>query len=199
MHGFAARQGGPPSSIAGDWGNRVRGSRMELSIGNRMARTLWSVVWLLFYRPSPAIAHGWRRTLLRLFGARIGRGAAPYPAARIWAPWNLEMGTGSCIANFVDCYSVDKIVLGPGAVVSQHCHLCSASHDYGAIPMPLIAAPIRVEKNAWVTAGAFIGPGVTVGEGAVVGARAVVTRDVAAWSIVAGNPARPIGARDPIS
>jgi putative colanic acid biosynthesis acetyltransferase WcaF len=56
--------------------------------------------------------------------------------------------------------------------------------------MPLLKPPIRIEDQAWICADAFVGPGVVVGEGAVVGARAVVTKDVAAWTVVAGNPAR---------
>jgi putative colanic acid biosynthesis acetyltransferase WcaF len=55
-------------------------------------RVAWNLVWVLLYRPSPTPLHGWRRMLLRLFGAEIGAGAHPYPSARIWAPWNLEMG-----------------------------------------------------------------------------------------------------------
>jgi putative colanic acid biosynthesis acetyltransferase WcaF len=61
--------------------------------------------------------------------------------------------------------------------------------------MALLKPPIRVADQAWICADAFLGPGVTIGEGAVIGARAVVVRDVAAWQIVAGNPARPIGSR----
>ena len=49
---------------------------------------------------------------------------------------------------------------------------------------------MHIGKKAWVGAGATILPGVTVGENAVVGAGSVVTKDVAANTIVAGNPAR---------
>jgi putative colanic acid biosynthesis acetyltransferase WcaF len=44
-----------------------------------------------------------------------------------------------------------------------------------------------------------VGPGVSVGAGAVVAARAVAVRDVEAWTVVAGNPARPVGVREPPS
>ena len=50
-------------------------------------------------------------------------------------------------------------------------------------------------QHAWVCAGAMIGPGVTIGTGAVVGARASVFRDVGAWDVVVGNPARFIKRR----
>ena len=78
-------------------------ARSSFSITNRLARGLWGITWLVFFRPSPRIAHGWRRVLLRLFGARIGRAAQIYPSARIWAPWNLEMGDYSQLGTDVDC------------------------------------------------------------------------------------------------
>lgn len=51
------------------------------------------------------------------------------------------------------------------------------------------AAPIRIGDKAWIGFEAAILKGVVIGEGAIVAARAVVTKDVAAWSVVAGNPA----------
>src|ERR1700693_1860086 len=102
----------------------------SLGVSNKLSRVVWHGVWLVLFRPSPVLAHGWRRFLLRLFGARIGRGAVIYPSARVWAPWDLRMEQESCLSHFVDCYCVAEIVLGKGAIVSQHAYLCTASHDY---------------------------------------------------------------------
>lgn len=140
--------------------------------------------------------HGWRRFLLRMFGAKMGSCTYAYPSVQIWAPWNLEMQDHSCLSHFVACYCVDRVVLGRHATVSQHSHLCTASHDYNCSDMPLVTAPIVIADYAWVTADVFIGPGVTVGKGGVVAARSTVTRDVAPWTVVAGAPAKVIGQRD---
>jgi putative colanic acid biosynthesis acetyltransferase WcaF len=166
------------------------------SARNRLARALWLLVWGLCFRISPRPFFGWRRTLLRAFGARIGRGAKIHSSCKIWAPWNLQMGEHSCLAFQVDCYDVEKVTIGEHATVSQYSHLCTASHDTSSPSMALTAAPIRIGRNAWVAAAAFIGPGVEVGEGAVVGARAVVVRPVPPWTIVGGNPATQIGTRE---
>jgi putative colanic acid biosynthesis acetyltransferase WcaF len=166
-----------------------------LTLSIQVRRILWTCVCFLLYRPTPNVMHAWRRFVLRMFGATIGRGAHPYPRARIWAPWNLRMGIGSCLANDVDCYNVAEIFIDDGATVSQYAFLCSASHDFRDANMPLIAAPIAIHRRAWVTACAFVGPGVQVGEGAVIGACSVVTNHVEPWSIVVGNPARRTGTR----
>lgn len=167
----------------------------HLSLRNKLARALWNGVWLLLYRPSPTPLHGWRRFLLGLFGAKIGQGAHPYPSAKIWAPWNLEMGDHSCLSHHVDCYCVDRITLGAHTTVSQYSFLCTASHDYTDPAMPLTTAPIVLGDWVWVTADVFVAPGVTIGDGAVVTARSSVFHDIEPWTVAAGNPARPVKPR----
>jgi len=160
-------------------------------LADRLMRAAWGGVWLVAFRPTPRFCHGWRRWILKRMGAKIGRGAAIHPSVQIWAPWNLEMGDFAAIGPHVDCYSVDKVTLGPGSVVSQYVHLCTATHDYTSRDLPLRTAPIVVGKEAWICTGAFLGPGVQVGEGAVVGARSAVHKGaVKPWTVVGGNPAR---------
>lgn len=175
--------------------SKIAHSASPHSFGNKARRVLWSLVWTLFYRPSPRPLHAWRCFLLRLFGAKIGAGAHPYPTARIWAPWNLEMAPGSCLGDWVDCYDVARVSLGANVTISQYTYLCAASHDYEDPRMPLTVAPITIGADAWICACAFVGPGVTIGEGTVVGARSSVFSDVEAWSVVAGTPARFIKKR----
>ena len=164
-----------------------------LSWKNKAGRTIWNVCRVALYRPTPAVFHGWRRFLLRCFGARVADTARPYPRARVWAPWNLVMGERSCIADEVDCYCVGRIELGAGAIVSQYAYLCSASHDFRSADFGLVTAPIHVGAGAWVAARAFVGPGVSIGSRAVVGACSVVVRDVPAGAVVTGNPGRIVG------
>lgn len=144
---------------------------------------------MLLFRPSPRLLFGWRRLLLRAFGAHIGANARISPSVRVWAPWNLSVETEASVSHDVDLYCVDRIVIGAHATVSQYAMLCTASHDITDPHMRLTHRPITIGEQAWVCARAFVGPGITISTGAVVGACAVVTRDVTAWSVVAGNPA----------
>jgi putative colanic acid biosynthesis acetyltransferase WcaF len=161
---------------------------------NKLARFAWQIGYLALFRFTPTPFHGWRRLVLRLFGAKIGYRAVIYPSVRIWAPWKLEIADDATIGWNCEIYNVAANRIGREAIISQRSYLCTATHDLRD-QFQLMVAPIDVAVNAWVAADAYLGPGVTVGEGAVVGARSVVTRSVEAWSIVAGNPARPVGNR----
>jgi len=160
-----------------------------------VGRLLWGIVWAVLFRPTPRNCLGWRREVLRLFGAKLGRGVKIMPSALIWAPWNLEMAEESTLGERVDCYCVDKVRIGAHATVSDYSFLCTATHDECDPHMRLVTKSITIGAQAWVCADVFVGPGVTIGEGAVVGARSSVFKDLPAWQVCYGTPAKPVRPR----
>ena len=158
-------------------------------------RVLWALVQPAF-RLSPRPLFGWRRFLLRLFGARVGAHVHVYPSTRIEMPWNLTVGDWSSIGERVHVYNLGAVTVGQRATVSLGALLCAGSHDHRRANLPLLRPTIQLGDDTWICAEAFIGGGVTVGAGAVVAARAVATRDVPEWAIVAGNPARVVARRE---
>lgn len=165
-------------------------SRKEL-----LGRVLWDLVHPFFIL-SPRPLWAWRRGLLRLFGAQIGREVNVFPTARITIPWHLTIGDQSAIGDRAILYALGPITIGARSVISQGAHLCAGTHDYRDPEMPLMKVPITIGDEVWICADSFVGPGVIVGDRAVVGARAVVVKKVEAGRIVVGNPARPVGMRD---
>ena len=159
-----------------------------------IGRILWAAVFPLF-RLSPRSFFGWRRFILRVFGATVGRDAHVYASTRIYLPWNLKLGDYSSIGEWALIYNLGLVDVGVGATVSQRAHICAGSHDYSMPTLPLMRLPIVIGPYAWVCADAFIGPGRRVGEGAIVAAGSVVVKDVPPWCIVGGNPARAIKRR----
>jgi putative colanic acid biosynthesis acetyltransferase WcaF len=164
-------------------------------IQQRFRRLVWNSVWLLLFRISPRICFGWRRMLLRLFGARIDGTALVYNSTRIWAPWNLVMGPRSMMGDGVECYNVASVTLEDEAIASQCSYLCTAGHDIDDSAFPLVTGPITLRRKAWVCARAIVSRNVEIGEGAVVAIGAVVVNSVLPWNVVGGNPAKFIKMR----
>lgn len=168
----------------------------SFSLSNRLLRALWLMTWGFLAAWTPPPLHGWRRLVLRAFGATVGPGARVYGRARIWYPPNLVLGANAVLGPGVTCYNQDRITIGARTVISQGAHLCTGSHDIADPNFQLITRPITIGPDAWIAAEAFVGPGVTVGEGAVLGARGVTFRGLKALTVYAGNPAREIRRRE---
>ena len=171
---------------------------MEMNLGGYrekkphfMRLVLWrateKLLWIL---PSSL-----RISLLRMFGARIGRRCLICRGAKFYAPWNFECGDFVCIGPRTEVYCKGRVIIGSQVVISQDAYLCTASHDISSPVMKLVVKPITIGSNSWVAAKATILPGITLSEGAVVGACAVVSKDVPQWSVVVGNPARIVKRR----
>jgi len=159
-------------------------------------RLVWCVLWGVFAKWMPYyVGRSWRVFLLERFGMKRNGHVMIYPTVKVWAPWNVEMGSYVAIDDDVNLYSADKIKIGTKVAISRNAFICTASHDITKANRPLVTAPIEICDGVWIGAHAIILPGVTVGEGAVVGACAVVTKDVEPWTVVAGNPAKFIKKR----
>lgn len=169
----------------------------HLGLRHQLTRMAWAIVWSVGAGWLPrSMGAGWKRCLLRLFGAKVASTANVYSSAKVYYPANLIMHPYSCLASDVDCYNVAPVTLGEHVTVSQGAMLCTASHDITDPHHHLVTSPINIEADAWVGTRAFVGMGVTVGRGAVVGACAAVFKDVEPWTVVGGNPAKFIKRRE---
>lgn len=155
----------------------------------------WNMVAATLFRFSPRRADGWRRFLLRLFGAHVGQKVLVRPSARIVYPWQVRIGDHAWIGEDATLYAFGPIDIGANAVISQHCYICAGSHDHSDPTFPIFGKPVEIGEECWIAADVFVGPGVKIGRGTVVGARASVFSDLPEMSECIGNPARVIGPR----
>jgi putative colanic acid biosynthesis acetyltransferase WcaF len=162
---------------------------------NPLLVQLWWLADSLFFRPSPQIFYGWRRFLLRLFGAKIGKRVIIRPSAKITYPWKISIGDYSWIGDDVCLYSLGEIHIGKNSVISQRSYLAAASHNYNSESFEIFSKSILIEDEVWLATDVFIGPGVVVGKGAVIGARSSVFKSVEGDFVYAGNPLRQIKKR----
>lgn len=151
---------------------------------------IWWIVQSTLFGMSPQFMYGWRRWLLRVFGAKIGKGVLIRPTARVTYPWKLVIGDYSWIGDQAELYNWADIRIGSNSVVSQRSYLCTGSHDMSKKNFPLNAKPILIADGVWVATDVFIAPGVSVEEGAVIGARSSVFSDIPERAVAYGYPAK---------
>lgn len=173
--------------------------RFELPPDFRGRSGLWCQVWWLvqscLFATSPQFMYGWRRFLLRAFGAKIGQRVIIRPSARVTYPWKLTVGDYAWIGDHVDLYTLGEITIGAHAVISQRSYLCTGSHDLASRTFHIYAKPVVVEDGAWVATDVFVGPGVTVGRNAIIGARSSLFTDAEPDFVYIGSPACKIKPR----
>lgn len=153
---------------------------------------LWWTVYALFFRPSPQLMYGWRRFLLRSFGAKIGENVIIRPSAQITYPWKVRIGDGSWIGDEVVLYSLGEIEIGSNSVVSQRSYICTGTHDYRSEDFKIKAEKITIGSKCWLATDVYVAPSVTIGDYTVVGARSSVFSDLPEGKICLGSPAKPI-------
>jgi acetyltransferase-like isoleucine patch superfamily enzyme len=112
----------------------------------------------------------------------------------IYAPERLEMGDEVDIGEFTHIRANGGVRIGSRVLIASHVVITSRAHPV-ALPRYGVTedAPVAIEDDVWIGAGAIILPGVTVGRGAVVAAGAVVTTSIEPYKVMGGVPARQIG------
>ncbi len=109
--------------------------------------------------------------------------------ARIWSASRIAIGNRVLISHDVNIFDNDT---HPFDLMARHQHYLAIASVGHPEMIDLGELPVSIEDDAWIAAKAMVLKGVTIGRGAVVGAGSVVTRDVEPFTVVAGNPARPV-------
>ena len=171
---------------------------MEMNLGGyseKKPHFIQLVLWRAIEKILWLLPNALRISLLRLFGAKIGKRCLICRGAKFYAPWNFECGDFVCVGPRAEIYCKDKVIIGSQVIISQDAYLCTASHDITSQTMELVAKPIKIGNNAWIAAKATVLPGVAIGDGVVIGACSVVAKDVPEWTVAVGNPAKIVKQR----
>lgn len=156
---------------------------------------LWWFVQTTLFKLSPQFMYGFRRVLLRMFGAKIGKGVLIRPSASITYPWKLTIGDYSWVGDDSILYNLGQIDIGSNVAIAHRVYLCTGYHEIDKVTFEIGAKPIVVGDEVWLPNDVFVGPGVTIGRGAVVGARSSVFSNMPEGMICYGTPARPVKPR----
>lgn len=118
----------------------------------------------------------------------------------------LEIGINCRMGDYTHIVATKHVKIGNNVLIASHVYISDSSHgNYGKddtfeIDTPytapntrkIICKDVIIGDNVWIGENVVILPGIKIGDGAIVGASSVVTKDVDKYTIVAGNPAKPI-------
>ena len=155
----------------------------------------WHVLKCTLFLPAWPVPSMVKRAVLRLFGARIGKGVVIKPRVNIHLPWKLSVGDFTWIGEEAFILNLEPVCIGTNCCISQRAFLCTGSHDYRELDMPYRNRPIRIGDGAWVGAQSLVAPGVNIGKETVVTAGSIVTHSLPAGMVCRGNPCLPVRPR----
>ena len=156
---------------------------------SKIREALWLVVSLVLFRLCPFSLSAVKRSVLRCFGAKVGRNVTIKPQVKITFPWKLSIGDYVWLGEECWLLNLEHITIGNHVCISQRAFLCTGNHNHKRTTFDLITKPVILEDGSWIGAGAWVGPGVKVSSHSVLSAGSVATRDLLPYGIYQGNPA----------
>ncbi|HEV2763439.1 MAG TPA: WcaF family extracellular polysaccharide biosynthesis acetyltransferase [Pyrinomonadaceae bacterium] len=163
--------------------------------GGLARRLLWYAVNFFFFNTQVPYPSSFKRALLNLFGASVGRGVVIKPCVNIKYPWLLEVGDHAWLGEGAWIDNLARVKLGASVCVSQGAYIFTGNHDYKKRTFDLIVRPVVIEDGAWVGARAVVCPGVRMGSHSVLTVGSVARKDTEPFVIYCGNPAAPVRRR----
>ncbi|UFH57410.1 WcaF family extracellular polysaccharide biosynthesis acetyltransferase [Spirosoma sp. KNUC1025] len=157
--------------------------------GPRWRVILWFIVNAYFlntYLPIPA---GLKVLVLKLFGAKIGKGVMIKPAVNIKYPWLLQIGNYVWIGEQVWIDNLSQVIIGDNSCLSQGAMILTGNHNYSLSTFDLTTQPITLADGVWIGARSVVCAGVRCESHAVLAVNSVATRSLEAYGVYQGNPA----------
>ena len=149
--------------------------------------------YIIAYIPSHTIRQFYYKKIMNF---DLGEGCSILLGTRFTCKNNLKIGKHSVINQ--DCLIDNRVEIriGDNVSISRATYILTAGHDIQSAGFVGSKAVVIIEKNVFIGSRATILPGVHIEEGAVVAAAALVTKNVAAFEVVGGVPAKKIKTRN---
>jgi len=156
------------------------------SNGHRWSVFLWGMVEMYLFRPTPKIMNGWRCFLLRMFGAKIGKGCNIASSSRFIRTWDIELGNYVTIDD--DCWIDGPVTLDDYCSLSKCVKLISDGHNVRSRSFDYVCDRIVLDANVFIGADTYVSKGVHIGQFACIGSHSFVVKDIPENTIAYGNP-----------
>lgn len=155
----------------------------------RLKIITWYFINALFVRASWNPFMSIKISLLRVFGAKIGRGLVIKNNVTIKFPWKLTIGNNVWLGEQCWIDNLDYVAIGNNVCISQGSLLLTGNHDYTISSMPYRNAPITLEDGVWIGAKVVVCPGVTMRKNSIASVGSIITKSTEVNGIYQGVPA----------
>ena len=155
-----------------------------------IVRFTWMLVSRLFFNTWVPFPSTLKAIILRLFGAKVGKGLVIRTYVRIKQPWRLCIDNHVWIGESVWIDNLVQVTIESNVCLSQGAFLLTGNHDYKSASFDLITGEIHLESGVWIGAKALVGPGVRCMSHSVLAAGSTTFKDLEANRIYQGNPAQ---------
>lgn len=159
-------------------------------------RLLWIACEALVMKNPLFVWSGGKAKLLRLFGAKIGKGVVIKPNLSVKHPWFLTVGDHVWLGEKAWIDNLAPVTIEDDCCLSQGAMLLTGNHNYSMVTFDFISKPIVMKRGSWVGAQAVVCPGVTLGDCAILSVGSVATKDLEPWGIYQGVPAVKVRERE---
>ncbi len=167
--------------------------KVTIEIGaSRLKQVSWYYINIFFFKSSVFALSALKILLLRLFGARLGKGVVIKPGVNIKYPWKLQMGEHCWIGEGVWIDNLSDVTIGNSVTLSQGALLLTGSHDHTKVSFDFISLPIVLEDGVWIGAKATVFGGVTCFSHSILGISSVADKNLQPYKIYKGNPATAV-------
>ena len=171
--------------------------KSTINIGaSKPKQILWYFVNIIFFKNPFIIISSLKIALLKIFGARIGKGVVIKPVINIKYPWKLQIGNHCWIGEEVWIDNLSDVIIGNNVTLSQGALLLTGSHDHTRESFDFISYPIRLEDGVWIGAKATVFGGVICQSHSILGINSVAEKDLKPYTIYKGNPSVPVLTRN---
>ncbi|MFK8045580.1 MAG: WcaF family extracellular polysaccharide biosynthesis acetyltransferase [Crocinitomicaceae bacterium] len=157
--------------------------------GSKLIVGLWFFFNAIFLKNKYNPFSRLKISILKLFGAKIGKGVLIKPSISVKYPWKLSIGDNCWIGEEVWIDNLDEVAIGNNVCLSQGALLLCGNHNYKKSSFDLIVKPIELKNGVWIGARATVTQGVTCHEESVLSVNSVANRDLEAYGIYQGIPA----------
>jgi putative colanic acid biosynthesis acetyltransferase WcaF len=167
----------------------------DFDSGGAFKRIIWYYVNILIFKSSLVPLYGLKRSLLKMFGAKIGANVVIKPSVNIKYPWKLTIGANSWIGENVWIDNLELVAIGENCCISQGALLLCGNHNFSTSTFDLIAKPIVLENGVWIGAKSIVSGGVTCFSHSILSIQSATSKDLKSFYIYRGNPAVEIKER----